>query len=203
MVGYYFAVNDLAFFEKEFVKEDGWIESLSALFLLVSAFILWRRCFFFFKQRNFKAFGLLFGLGFVFLFGAGEEISWGQRIFGLESGDFFKSNNTQDEINFHNLEWQGVKLNKLIFSQLLSIGLGLYLLVYSGLYRFSARIRRLNDAWAIPIPHWHQVGGLFLAAALVMLIPSGKKWELLEFALTLVFLLIVWSPFNRSGDRRL
>ncbi len=193
-LGYHLAVTDLAYFEEVFVREDGWIESLSALFLLISALIVWRRSFAFAGKGNWKAFMLLLGLGAVFFFGAGEEISWGQRILGLESNEFFKANNTQDEINFHNLEWKGIKLNKLIFSQLLGVGLGFYLLIYRSLYQFSPRIRQLNDAWGIPIPRWHQVGIFFLAAVLVVLIPSNKKWELLEFALTLVFLLIVWFP---------
>ena len=56
-------------------------------------------------------------------FGAGEEISWGQRIFHIESSKFFNENNSQKETNLHNMIVDGVKLNKLIFSNLLSIEL--------------------------------------------------------------------------------
>ncbi len=51
----------------------------------------------------------LYPLGaLVFLFAAGEELSWGQHIFGFESPGFFRDQNYQGEFNFHNLE--GVRL---------------------------------------------------------------------------------------------
>jgi hypothetical protein len=37
---------------------------------------------------------------------AGEEISWGQRIFGWATPDFFRENNIQGETNFHNMDTQ-------------------------------------------------------------------------------------------------
>ncbi|MCL2451890.1 hypothetical protein FWD20_03435 [Candidatus Saccharibacteria bacterium] len=37
---------------------------------------------------------------------AGEEISWGQRIFGWSTPEFFLENNSQRETNFHNLATQ-------------------------------------------------------------------------------------------------
>ena len=43
------------------------------------------------------------GLAFLFFFGAGEEISWGQRIFGFETPKSLTQVNKQDELNLHNL----------------------------------------------------------------------------------------------------
>lgn len=43
----------------------------------------------------------LFALGLVFV--AGEEASWGQRIFGYETPESWASVNTKDETNIHNL----------------------------------------------------------------------------------------------------
>lgn len=43
------------------------------------------------------------GLALLFFFGAGEEISWGQRIFGIETPPALAELNKQDEFNFHNL----------------------------------------------------------------------------------------------------
>jgi hypothetical protein len=37
---------------------------------------------------------------------AGEEISWGQRIFGWATPEFFRENNIQGETNFHNMDTQ-------------------------------------------------------------------------------------------------
>jgi hypothetical protein len=41
-------------------------------------------------------------LGLLFFFGAGEEISWGQRIFHFQTPEILSSN-LQDEFNLHNL----------------------------------------------------------------------------------------------------
>ena len=42
-------------------------------------------------------------LALVFIFGAGEEISWGQRIFGVETPESWAEINVQDELTLHNL----------------------------------------------------------------------------------------------------
>ena len=55
-------------------------------------------------------------LGLFFMFGAGEEISWGQRLFEIESSGFFDENNAQGEMNLHNLFVNDTKINKLEFS---------------------------------------------------------------------------------------
>ena len=51
-------------------------------------------------------------LSIVFFLIAGEEISWGQRIFDLATPDYLSSVNEQDELNFHNI-------NKRFFDRLL------------------------------------------------------------------------------------
>ena len=43
------------------------------------------------------------GLALLFFFGAGEEISWGQRIFGFKTPESLVQVNKQDELNLHNL----------------------------------------------------------------------------------------------------
>lgn len=43
------------------------------------------------------------GLALLFFFGAGEEISWGQRIFGFHTPEPLAQVNKQDEMNLHNL----------------------------------------------------------------------------------------------------
>ena len=43
------------------------------------------------------------GLALLFFFGAGEEISWGQRIFGFKTPQSLAQVNKQDELNLHNL----------------------------------------------------------------------------------------------------
>jgi len=43
-------------------------------------------------------------LAFIFLLGSGEEISWGQRIFGWETSEGYGQVNRQNETNLHNLK---------------------------------------------------------------------------------------------------
>ena len=42
-------------------------------------------------------------LSFVFFIGAGEELSWGQHMFGFEPPDIVAKHNVQGELNLHNL----------------------------------------------------------------------------------------------------
>jgi hypothetical protein len=47
------------------------------------------------------------GLALLFFFGAGEEISWGQRILGFQTPESLSQVNRQEEFNLHNLStWE-------------------------------------------------------------------------------------------------
>lgn len=86
-------------------REDGAIEDLEFAVLIAAAAvtgaIAWK------LWRNSKKFWALIyagaALGFILI--GGEEISWGQRIFGVQTSDFFKENNKQKETNLHNLKF--------------------------------------------------------------------------------------------------
>lgn len=77
-------------------KEDSFFEWLTALFYFIS-FVLLLLTF----KKNRNIFLLL--LGMVMLFGTGEEISWGQRIFGFATPEEINKVNVQHEFNIHNL----------------------------------------------------------------------------------------------------
>ena len=86
------------------IREDGLIEWATALafgaaglFALRLGARLWR-------DRR-AALGMLYaGLGLGLLFAMMEEISWAQRVLGVESPEFFAENSIKDEINVHNLQ---------------------------------------------------------------------------------------------------
>lgn len=60
-----------------------------------------------------------------------EEISWGQRIIGFESSEFFKEHNQQSETNLHNLLTGPYKtVSKDILRYTLSLGLAGYGLIF-------------------------------------------------------------------------
>jgi len=83
-------------------REDGVIEYAQFLFFVATS-IIW--LFIAITTRN----GLVFikwvsaALFLGFLFAAGEEISWGQRIFGFDTPEILHAN-SQGEANLHNLD---------------------------------------------------------------------------------------------------
>ena len=89
--------------------EDGPFEYVGALGLFVTA-LLFAAGYVRLRRRDPSgATGVwrrraLLVLAIVFVFGAGEEISWGQRILGLETPESLESINDQGEINLHNLK---------------------------------------------------------------------------------------------------
>ena len=79
--------------------EDSVSESVSAICYLLAAVI-------FFMEWIRGGFRNIFILGYavLFLVVGGEEISWGQRIIGLQTPDSLKELNVQQETNLHNIE---------------------------------------------------------------------------------------------------
>lgn len=201
-LGLYFGFTDPDYFNTVFTVEDGLVEyGTTAMMLLVSLLCLYRLI------RLWRFTGIawkigVLGFALLFFFGAGEEISWGQRIFNVESGEFFLKNNAQSETNLHNLVVSGKKINKLIFSQLLLLVMIVYLLILPVLYRKTRRIALLADRFAVPVVKWHHTIAFVLATLLVLLIPSDRKWEVYELAFGLLFFLIFLHPFNAAIYRK-
>lgn len=137
-------------------------------------------------------------LGIIFLFGAGEEISWGQRIIGFESSAFFETHNAQKETNLHNLEIGDIKINRLVFGLGFGVAMLVYLLVILPLYARDRRVRDWLDRMAVPVPPAHQVAAYLGILLLTQgLMESPKKGELMEFSFALLFMLTVLYPANR------
>jgi len=90
-------------------KEDGLFENIGALCLFITSLLFVMA---FFRQEGGADFLLfkvnrnywLLILAFFFLLGSGEEISWGQRIFGWETPEGYSQVNRQNETNLHNLK---------------------------------------------------------------------------------------------------
>ncbi|MDD3722597.1 MAG: hypothetical protein PHW92_08930, partial [Lutibacter sp.] len=154
-LGIYFANTDLTYFDEVYTVEDGFVENGSAIFLLSASLLLLFRFFKLFKYKDFFWKVGILAMALVFFFGAGEEISWGQRIFNVESSAFFLENNAQGETNLHNMVIGETKINKLIFSQLLTVVLIIYLIITPFLYRKFEWVKNLANKFAVPIVQWH------------------------------------------------
>lgn len=197
-LGIYFANTDLAFFDEVYTSEDGFIEAGSALFLLSSSMLLAYKFIKLFKHKKILWKVGMLGLIIVFFFGAGEEISWGQRIFNVESSEYFLQNNAQGETNLHNMVVDGKKINKIIFSQLLTLILVLYLIVTPILFRKVEWFKNLANTFAVPIVKWHYTIAFLTGTLLLLFINSSRKWEIYELAFSVIFLLIFINPLNKN-----
>lgn len=174
--------------------EDGPFEWATAAFLFVGALACLARAVRGRDRLIFLAVSL-FGAALL-MFGAGEEISWGQRVFGWDSGEFWEQNNVQGETNLHNMMVGDVKINKLIFGVGLTLAFLVYFVVLPLVYHRIAAVAGWANCWGVPVPKWHH-GVAFVVSLIVMsLIPTSRSAELGEFAIGLLLALVVLRPAN-------
>jgi len=190
--------TDKEYYENSFAVEDGIIEYGTALMLFISAIIMAFRFFRIGRGQSFKWKLTVVVLAILFIFAAGEEISWGQRIFGVESSEFFKDNNAQQEMNLHNLVVGETKINKLIFSKMLTSILVIYLIILPVLFNKISWIKDLVTDFAIPVVKYHHTVVFILMTIVVTIMPSGKRWEIYEFGFAMIFFLIFIFPLNKE-----
>lgn len=180
------------------IREDGLVEWVTVAGLAGMAAVAMRQA----AGHAGAARGAWIALAAALLFGAFEEISWGQRVFGWHSPDWFLRHNAQDETNLHNLVLGGIKVNRLVFGKMLGVALALYLLVLPALYRRRARVREFMDTRALPVPRNYQVL-LALAAWLVSELGRstlGKAGELQELGVVFVLAAVLLHPLNAAAQ---
>jgi len=86
---------------KNYWLENGFIENLQAIFVLVSIIIL-IKIKFNLKKLNFINLFIIIKI-FALIYYLGEEISWGQHFFKWDSPIIFQEINNQKETNLHNI----------------------------------------------------------------------------------------------------
>lgn len=98
----------------------------------------------------------ILGLALLFFFGAGEEISWGQRIFNIQTPEALSEVNEQNEITVHNLNFGP-------FEDPFTIGFDLFWLMFGVVVPFACLNETIRNYLSkyIPISHW-SVAILFL-----------------------------------------
>ena len=197
LTGFVLIYTNLSLFQT-YTIEDGLVEWLTVLGLLLGSIVSLRRFFVLRKQRRFIFLLATFLLGIFLFFAAGEEISWGQRLLGIESSDYFKQNNTQGETNFHNLVLGGVRINRWIFSFGLITVLSIYVIIMPLLYTRKRWMKNFVDYWGIPLPQLYQLIGCVLLFILTTFIPHEKRAELLECGIAFFLFLIIAFPMNKN-----
>lgn len=187
------------FFVSIIVTEDGIVEWLTVVGLALTSAVCFRRAALLKNSKSRLFLFMTILLGLVFFFGAGEEISWGQRIFNTQSSDFFQQHNAQGETNLHNLVVGGKKINKIIFGVGLQLILLIYLLILVPLYKRKQGLKDFMDRFAVPIAKPYQVISYLAALILIQVVlDDPKKGELAEFAGSFLFFLNIAFPYNRE-----
>lgn len=182
------------------LREDGLAENLTALNLAAASFLAFALASHAVRSDGSgRAFYLCFG-AFCAL-GLLEEISWGQRLLGIESPEFFLRNSDQEETNLHNVfqQWTGLKTRWIA---------GLALVVYGTLLPLT-RSRKL-DAWItwfglrLP-PRFLALGFGVGSLAAILDMPTGDEEEFGEYILSLclaLFMLSEWFALPAPAPAR-
>ena len=197
VIGIIISLVNREFLEAKYIREDGLIEWLTVIGFVVGGLVCFRRALALRRAKPMGFITLTILLGLAFMFIAGEEISWGQRIFRVKTPEWMQQRNTQEEMNLHNLKIGDVKVNKLLFSQLAAVVMVLYFAVLMPFYGSKPSLARLVNALAIPVPKLHQTAACIVMLALVqLLVMSSRRGELAEFGGAFLFTIIVALPSN-------
>jgi hypothetical protein len=190
-----------AFWNYWFRRETGVLDRTEAVMWLPVIFLNWRMFLISLRQKRWSmvtAWFLIMGLGTIVLFG--EEISWGQSVFGWKPGDEMMKINAQHETNFHNLNLSllmGLTPDDTMYRYFKNAN---YLLnpayylascvLFIGL-PILKRIRMLPIIGEVPMPNMRIVV-FFFASVLAYLFVDKLLWdvgEVFEFSITTTFLL--------------
>lgn len=187
----YYELTDKPTFTR-LIAEDSLIESLTAVLLLSAGILLFvtGRM----ERKALRRWIYVLG-GIVVLFIAGEEISWGQRIFGYPTPDWISERNYQREFTVHNLYVLGASLEH-------GFRYGVHLLCLMACMAFFTGRERIRG---IPVP------SILLTLSLLTThsyTAEGLHSDLIPVALgalsgpqnTLICLIIIFALFCRQYE---
>jgi hypothetical protein len=200
-------------------SEDHYFENVGAISLFAASFMMFYAFFHAVKNRSLTKMSWIkqlayLGLAILFLFGAGEEISWGQRIFGIETPAGLQEINKQDEITVHNIVIDGQDIP---FEFGFDVFWGLYIVLIPLVLLFSVPLRNFASKF-LPIVYWG-LGSLFIinyltakvafrlfsetykfnGVPLIQAVQEVKESNY-EFFYALVCLYLLWDLFKFSDQ---
>lgn len=133
---------------KWFTGEDGASENLQVLFWGLAWILgftvisrLWRN-----GLKVYAALYILLNAGIFFIIG--EEVSWGQRVFGWETSEEMKAINKQEETNIHNIEGIGDKI------KWVHVLMGAYGTILPLVLRRAQARAHFDDPVSLLVPHY-------------------------------------------------
>lgn len=182
---------------RHLIKEDSITEWLTFLFLIVAGFLSFlialriktKHGYFHWFFILFFAFNILAGM---------EEISWGQRVFGLETTGVFKEHSDQNEINLHNT-FQGIfqiKTKHIALVVLFVYGVILPWLMQNKKKETSNMLLR-----QFIFPPIFLSGGFLIASILMLDFQTGHEEEIGELFFSLCFfIMMLWNLHLHSDN---
>lgn len=177
------------------ISEDHWIEQATFVsFVMAAGCFLWAGLI----HREHRTLGL-FVFGLVALLIGLDEISWGQRLLGLETPGSLEEVNLQREITLHNVWFPAYPIIALVVV--------VYAVGVPWLAERVAWLRRLISRIGAPLPPAELQPVFVVAAALIgispMVGPVLKGDEISELALGLALALLgFWVAVRVGGGRR-
>lgn len=178
----------------DYVQEDGLVENLTALFLFFCSIVCLFRTFEYRKMKKPLWVFTYVALTILFFFAAGEEISWGQRIFGIQSSEFFLEHNKQAETNLHNMIVNGKNLNRLIFAAPMFVVLTIYFVFLRLMVAKIPFVHNLADRFRVPLPRNQHIAVVVTATLMILTLKMTKVSELHELSFAMIFFLIFLNP---------
>ncbi len=161
---------------------------------------------------------LLFLGGISLFFIAGEEISWGQRIFHIQNPEYFVERNIQKELSIHNLDFFQWALHAMyiIVCLLLTIAQPLLISLFhltrktKGIQRFIGYLKELAPRWYLgtyffPVSvfyslfvFWRPFGAVMRNGVLLMV---GRDQEVFETLMAMGIMLTAILFRNRGKSK--
>ncbi len=163
---------------KALTREDYWVENLTAVWFLLAGLLLFVTAR---AERSFLRRCVYILGGMAMVFAAGEEISWGQRIFGFATPDFLMPLNAQKEFNVHNISYG-------TFDSIYRNGALILCMVTS-----AAFFCRKDRLWGIPLP------SILLMLGFLLLLSYDSRFDLREFVGFGVFKFLGFIVFKEKG----
>lgn len=179
------------------MQEDTPVEWATFVLLVVSGMFAgattWRL-----KGAGVRATWFLWGFTLGMFIAALEEISFGQRVFGFVSPDWFLEHSDQQEVNAHNLLQQSTGIMTRSVT-------GLALFVYGVVLPLAARRRavaELLERWGVIVPPVSLAPSFAIGSILMIDRPTGEEEELGEL-LHAACLALLASGWWRTARRNL
>jgi len=186
---------------KWFTGEDGAAENFQVLFFVLAWILtfpvigrLWKA-----GAKLFAAMYMVLCLGLFFIIG--EEVSWGQRLFGWETSEEMKAINKQEETNIHNIEGIGDKI------KWIHVIIGAYGTILPLVFLRAQMTARPLDAVMLLVPHftllpyffttlvWRLQANLWKPPKSLYFVITEYS-EVMELVLAMAFFAVVFFQFR-------